>query len=243
MHSKYRHGRPTIGVLAGWQFYRTATNLSYLAPVFRGIRQAAQDLGCNLLLGCEIGPSASPSDPLRPAWPDASPEVDFVPVGPWNTDGLLIANPLHVQARSEYVQELVQSGHPVLFIGSGENGSMIVADNLGGIQEALCHLFEHGHKKIAFIAGPKEDLSGDSGDRLAAYQSFLANNRLDNDSRLVAYGRHVLDGGYIAMHQILNSGVTFTAVMASNDESALGAMQALKEAGRKNSTGCGDHRL
>ena len=60
--------RPTIGVLAGWQFYRTATNLSYLAPIYRGMLRAAQTLGCNLLLGCGIGPSASPSDPFRPAW-------------------------------------------------------------------------------------------------------------------------------------------------------------------------------
>jgi len=35
---------PTLGVLAGWQFYRTATNLSYLAPIFRGMSRAAQTL-------------------------------------------------------------------------------------------------------------------------------------------------------------------------------------------------------
>lgn len=62
-----RNKRPTIGVLAGWQFYRTATNLSYLAPLFRGASRAARDLGSNLLLGCGIGPSASPTDPFRPA--------------------------------------------------------------------------------------------------------------------------------------------------------------------------------
>jgi len=233
MSPNYRHGRPTIGVLAGWQFFRTATNLSYLSPVFRGIRRAAQDLGCNLLLGCGIGPSASPSDPLRPAWPVPLPEVDFVPIGPWNTDGILIANPLHTQARSEYMQELIQSGYPILFIGSGEKGPTIVADNAGGIQEALCHLVEHGHKQIAFIAGTREDMSGDSGDRFTAYQTFLSTNGLEQSPLLVAYGRHVYDGGYSAMQQILSSGATFTAVLASNDESALGAMQALAEAGRK----------
>jgi len=233
MYRNYRHGRPTIGVLAGWQFYRTATNLSYLAPVFRGISRAAQDLGCNLLLGCGIGPSASPSDPLRPAWSVPMPEVDFVPIGPWNTDGILIANPLHTQARSDYVQELINIGHPVLFIGSGENGPTIVADNSGGITEALRHLVDHGHKRIAFIAGTHEDMGGDSGDRFTAYQAFLASNGLEQNPLLIAYGRHVYDGGYSAMRQILQSGSSFTAVLASNDESALGAMQALEEAGRK----------
>jgi hypothetical protein len=103
MISDFRHGRPTIGVIAGWQFSRTATNLSYLAPVFRGISRAAQDLGCNLLFGYGIGPSESPTHPFRPAWSFTSSEHDFIPIGPWNTDGLIITNPLHSKARSEYV--------------------------------------------------------------------------------------------------------------------------------------------
>ena len=230
MHS---NGRPTIGVLAGWQFYRTATNLSYLAPVFRGISRAAQDLGCNLLLGCGIGPSASPSDPLRPAWPVLTPDVDFVPIGPWNTDAILVANPLHTQERSDYIQDLIAAGHPVLFIGSGESGPTIVADNSSGIREAMQHLVDHGHHQIAFIAGSPTDLHGDSGDRLTAYQSFLEEHKLEIDSRRIAYGRHVYDGGYSAMQELLASGASFTAVLASNDESALGAMQALEEAGRR----------
>ncbi len=233
MRPNHHHGKPTIGILAGWQFYRTATNLSYLAPVFRGVSRAAQDLGCNLLLGCGIGPSASPSDPLRPAWPDPLPDADFIPIGPWNTDGILIANPLHTRARSDYVQELIGTGHPVLFIGSGEKGPMIVADNFGGIQEAMRHLVDHGHRRIAFIAGSMEDLGGDSGDRLYAYQSFLESYHLEVNPKLVAYGRHVFDGGYSAMMQILENDVPFTAVVASNDESALGAMQALEDSGMK----------
>ncbi len=222
---------PTIGVLAGWQFYRTATNLSYLAPVFRGMRRAAQDLGCNLLLGCGIGPSANPGDPLRPAWPFLSPEHDFVPVGPANTDGLIIASPLHSRARSNYVQSLLAARHPILFIGSGELGPAIVADNTGGILDAMRHLIQHGHQQIAFIAGTREDMGGDSGDRLRAYQYACQLYGLDKNPLLVAYGRHVYDGGYTAMQQIINSGAGFTAVLASNDESALGAMQALKDAG------------
>lgn len=233
MPSFLRSGRPTIGVLAGWQFYRTATNLSYLGPVFRGISRAAQDLNCNLLLGCGMGPSASPSDPLRPAWPIPTPDVDFVPVGPWNTDGLLVANPLHTPSRSDYIQTLIRSDHPVLFIGSGENGPTIVADNASGVREAMQHLVDHGHRQIAFIAGSREDLSGDSGDRLTAYQSFVETNHLEADPRRIAYGRHVFDGGCSAMKQLLENGITFTAVLASNDESALGAVQALVEAGKK----------
>ena len=228
----YRRGRPTIGVLAGWQFYRTATNLSYLAPVFRGISRAAQDLGCNLLLGCGMGASASPADPIRPAWPIPSSGVDYVPIGPLNTDGLIVFSPLHSAARSQYVQDLITAGHPVMFIGSGENGPSIVADNSGGIIEAVGHLVQHGHKRIAFIAGSPDDMQGDTGDRLRAYQAALVSHGLESDPWMVAYGRHVYDGGSSAMQQIMESGADFTAILASNDESALGAMQVLKEAGR-----------
>lgn len=233
MVAESRRARPTIGVLAGWQFYRTATNLSYLAPIFRGITHAARSLGCNLLLGCGMGPSASPSDPLRPAWPIFSPDQDFVPIGPWNSDGLIIAVPLHSQARSEYIQSLIAAGHPILFVGSGETGPTIAVNNPGGILEAMRHLVEHGHRQIAFIAGTQGDLRGDSGERLHAYQTGLEIYDLDQNPRLVAYGRHVYDGGYTATKRMIDSGAAFSAVVASNDESALGAMQALKDAGRR----------
>ena len=94
------HGCPTVGVLAGWQYDWTATPLSYLNPIYRGIRQAAGDLGCNLLLGCGMGPSATSTDPLRLARPTLSSETDFVPIGPWNTDGLIAVNPLHTEVRA-----------------------------------------------------------------------------------------------------------------------------------------------
>jgi signal transduction histidine kinase/DNA-binding LacI/PurR family transcriptional regulator/DNA-binding response OmpR family regulator len=228
-----RDRRPTIGVLAGWQFYRTATNLSYLKPVFNGINQAAHDLGCNVFFGCGMGASASPADPIRPAWPVAAPDVDYVPIGPSNTDGLIIFNPLHSDDRSQYMQDLIAAKHPLLFIGSGETGPTIAADNTGGIFEAVSHLVHHGHQRIAFLAGSADDMQGDSGDRLRAYQSALASYGLADDPQIVAYGRHVYDGGYAAIRQIMESGAPFSAILASNDEMALGAMQALKEAGLK----------
>ena len=187
--------RPTIGVLAGWQFYWTATPLSYLDPIFRGIRQAARTLDCNLLLACGMGPSADSGDPLRPAWPELSPETDFVPIGPWNTDGLVAVNPLNSPVRSRYLHELAAGGHPLAYIASGEQGPAIVADNAGGIHAAMQHLADQGHRRIAFIAGSPDDLAGDSGARLLAYRTALRVFHLADDPGLVAYGRHTMAGG------------------------------------------------
>jgi len=233
MDKKFRHGRPTIGVLAGWQFYRTATNLSYLAPVYRGIAQAAAEMGCNLLLGCGMGPSASPTDPIKAAWPVLLPDQDFVPIGEWNTDGLIIAAPLHSKEHSDYIKNLIRSKHPILFIGTGEHGPTIAADNAGGIFDAMQHLFQHGHRDIAFLAGSEDDMAGDTGERLKAYQSFVETHGLNQDPRLIAFSRHIYSGGSHAIHEILASGCEFTAVLASNDEAALGAMDALLESGYK----------
>ena len=178
-----------------------------------------------------MGPWTGRSESLRAAWPLSSHESDFVPIGPWNTDGLIVVNPLHSATRSRYVQELRAAGHPLIFVAAGERGPAIVADNRGGVLAAMQHLVDHGHRRIAFIAGSPEDLEGDTGERLGAYHDAVEKHDLPADPHLVAWGRHVHEGGYAAMRHILASGVPFSAVMASNDESALGAMRALREAG------------
>jgi signal transduction histidine kinase/AraC-like DNA-binding protein/ABC-type sugar transport system substrate-binding protein/DNA-binding LytR/AlgR family response regulator len=160
-------------------------------------------------------------------------DVDFVPVGPWNTDGLVVINPLLSASRSQYIQDLVKAGHPIVFISSGEGQPAIVADNAGGISQAISHLMAHGHQSIAYLAGNAGDPNGDSGERLAAYRVCIDHYGLNSDPRLSVYGLHSFDGGHIAMQKILASHVPFTAVLASNDESAMGAMKALKEAGKR----------
>ncbi len=222
---------PTIGILAGWQFYRTATNLSYLKPLFNGINRAAQLLNCNVIFGCGMGASATAEDPIRPAWPIAAPDVDFVPINPKNTDGLIVFNPLHSAKRSQYIQSIMREKHPVIFVGSGEIGPTIVADNFKGIDEAIQHLISHGHRQIAFLAGSPEDITGDTGERIDAYTSCMERYGLERDPSRIVFERHVFDGGYDATHQIIDSGAKFTAILSSNDEMALGAMKALKERG------------
>ena len=231
MPRAYWSEEPTIGILAGWQFYRTATNLSYLKPLFNGINNAAKSLNCNVFFGCGMGASATAEDPIRPAWPIFAPDVDVVPINPLNTDGLIVFNPLHSSTRSQYIQSVIREKHPVLFVGSGEKGPTIVADNFKGIEEAIQHLIDHGHSQIAFLAGSPEDLTGDTGERINAYYECMKRHGLECDPRRIVFGRHVFDGGYAATHQIINSHVKFTAILSSNDEMALGSMKALKERG------------
>ncbi len=227
MHNM-QHSRPTIGVLAGAQVYYGTILGNFIGPVLQGVRAAAQIRGCNLLLACGMEHSTISA---RPAWPVPTPEVDFVPVGPWNTAGLIVVNPLLSETRADYIQNLHATGHPLVFVASGRDGPTVTVDNEGGVRQAVRHLIEHGHRRIAFIAGRPDDLEGDSGIRLRAYQAAVQDYGLVADQRFVAYGYHGIDGGHRAMRQILNAGVSFTAVLASNDESAIGALTVLREAG------------
>lgn len=232
--STRKHSRFTLGVLAGWHAYE-GTLHSFLDQVFRGIQAAARDRECNLLLACGVG-SGEPGQG-RPAWPMLAPDVDFVPVGPLNTDGLIVAVPLTSRTGTRYLSEvhyirdLMADGFPVVFAGAGEQGPTVLVDNEGGIRQALAHLVAHGHRRIAFIAGIKGDEEGDTGRRLRAYEAAVREWGLASDPSLIAYGYHNPQGGREAMRQILNSGTSFTAVLASNDESAIGAIEALRNAG------------
>ncbi len=219
----YKRNRPTIGVLAGWQVY-TGTPDSFLGNVFRGIQVAAHDRNCNLLMACGI-------DSGRPAWPLLSSEVAFAPVGPWNTDGLIFVSPFASAAGSRYTQDLIASGFPAIYAGDRDAGPGVVADSAGGIRQALAHLVEHGHRQIAFVAGRLDSEHGDSGERLRAFEAGLDALSLPFNPKLVAYGSHNFEGGRQAIQQIIGRGEKFTAVLASNDRSAMGVLEGLRQAG------------
>lgn len=224
--------RLTIGVLSGWQAY-SATIDSFLHQVFLGIHSALQDQDCNLLLAYGIG-FGSPRDfgPGRPAWPLLVDTADFAPVGPWNTDGLIVAPPIFNQKQgTPYFQALRRQGYPIVFAGYGETGPSVVADNTIGIRQALEHLVAHGHRQIAFISGHENQGEDDSRERLRTYHRFLAEHGLESNPALIASGSHTTPGGRRAMAQILQSCEPFSAVLASNDLSAVGAREILHENG------------
>src|SRR5258706_5749086 len=166
----------------------------------------------------------------HPAWPMVAPDTDFVPVCPWNTNGLIVFAPLRDPSRSRYLQELSTQGFPVLYIASGEQGPTISVDNASGILQAVTHLAEHGHRRIAFVAGDPPD-EGDSAARFRAYHAAMAQHGLEIVPELIAPGWHTFTGGYTAAQSIIHSGVDFTALVSSDDNCAIGAMQALRDSG------------
>ena len=219
----------TIGVLPGWQAYTGALD-TFLDNVFRGIQAAGIEFNANLLFGCGIGQGYG-LGLGQTALPIHTDGVDYVPIGPWNCDGLIVIPPMASDAGLSYFQGLYDSGFPLVFAGSAPIGSGVIADNEGGIRLALIHLLQHGHRQIAFISGREHDVDSDSVARKKAYLDFLDEFGLVYEPALIAPGYHTYHGGADAMKMIMARKKGFTAVLASNDQSATGAMDALREQG------------
>ncbi len=221
--------RFTLGFLSGWQLYERTIFVDYYGELAQGILRTAQEWQSNLLLACGMSPTEFPIA-VRPALPIHNPTVDYVPVGDWNTDGLILASPLVGKPMLDYVEKLRANNFPFVTIGGADTVSSVLIDNAVGIQLAMTHLLEHGHESIAFIGGHADDMDGDSGQRLRAYQDFVHQHGLNNSPALIEMGDYAFDGGVQAVQKILAAGAPFTAILVSGDIAAVGVIHALREA-------------
>ena len=99
---------------------------------------------------------------------------------------------------------------------------------------ALDHLQKLGHKNIAFIKG--QDFSSDTESRWHALHSVAQQLGIDLDEKLKIQMNSDSSSpeiGYAVTREILSRNVPFTALFAFNDISAIGAIHALRESGRR----------
>lgn len=123
---------------------------------------------------------------------------------------------------------------PLVFLDAGTlrpGVSSISIDYPGGVEEAMRHLIGLGHRRIAFISGPVR--LGAAQTRLRAFLKVRQREGLADHPQLVQEGNHRVDGGREAMLRILNAfadpDTRPTAVLTSNDLTAIGAMGAIRE--------------
>jgi DNA-binding LacI/PurR family transcriptional regulator len=128
---------------------------------------------------------------------------------------------------------------PLVVIGKGnrvKSAISIAIDNHAGIQSALQHLASLGHSKIAFIKGHKE--SADTEDRWNGVVAAARDLSIKLDQRLVVQlerlGAQQISGieeGAACAQTLIARGREFTALMAFNDSSAIGAINHFRERG------------
>jgi len=119
---------------------------------------------------------------------------------------------------------------PLVFVDVGPQRpsvSNIRIDYLNGIRQAVQHLAALRHERIAFISGPLRLKSA-----LARQQAFIRSMQeigLESDPKLVIEGDHTMEGGMAAFEQLLALPAPPTAVMCSNDMTAIGVMRKSHE--------------
>jgi DNA-binding LacI/PurR family transcriptional regulator len=121
---------------------------------------------------------------------------------------------------------------PMVFLDNGrplKKVSNIVIDYKAGIDSAVQHLTELGHRRIAFISGPNRLASART--RTDAFLSSMAEHKIRVNKAWMREGNYRVDGGHDAMRSILATKNWPTALIASNDLTAIGAIGAIHEKG------------
>jgi DNA-binding LacI/PurR family transcriptional regulator len=123
---------------------------------------------------------------------------------------------------------------PLVFLDSehkGPNVRCVKIDYASGMEMVSDHLLNLGHRDIGFITGPLHLRSA-----MLRYKAFLKlseRRQLVMRPAMIQEGNHRVDGGHAAMLRLLESGEKPTAMLTSNDLTAIGAISAIKEFGMR----------
>lgn len=146
-------------------------------------------------------------------------------------DGLVVASALRDDAA---VREAAAQGLPMVLINRRDDSTRLPAvtgDDRNGIEQAVRHLVGLGHRRIAHLAGPSSLSTG--ADRARAFRHLVAELCGPEAADLVEECRaYAVDEGARATRLLLDRpGPAPTAVVAGNDQIAIGVLDVLRERG------------
>ncbi len=130
------------------------------------------------------------------------------------------------------LQELSLRQLPIVFLDVGKikpRISNIRVDYSKGIGEAVEHIVALGHRRIGFISGPLTLKSART--RRSAFLKCIDACGVGQRQQSIVEGNHKIDGGEFAMLQLLRLSKRPTAVLTSNDLTAIGALRAITRIG------------
>jgi LacI family transcriptional regulator len=137
-------------------------------------------------------------------------------------------------SENEHLLELTGRNIPVVVVDRELEhplADIILVDNELGGCEAVQYLVDLGHKKIACITGPSELTP--SADRVKGYRRALEEAGIPVRPEYIVPGDFHFNGGEAAMKRLLELSDPPTAVFACNDWMAVGALRALRLAGKQ----------
>lgn len=128
----------------------------------------------------------------------------------------------------ELIQKFVERAFPLVFVDAGPdlpNIRVLKVDYGEGIREAVQHLAALGHRNIAFISGPLRMRTAMA--RRDAFVRFMAELGLTVPADHLIEGTHTMEGGIKACEQLLEIKELPTAIVCSNDMTAIGVLHGL----------------
>jgi LacI family transcriptional regulator len=142
-----------------------------------------------------------------------------------NVDGVAV---MTFGIEEDLVQKLVEREFPLVFVDAGPAlpNIRVLKVNYGeGIRQAVQHLAALGHRTIAFISGPLRLRSAAA--RRDAFLTSMAELGLNVPAEHMVEGNHTMEGGMTAMDRLIALAELPTAVLCSNDMTAIGVLHAL----------------
>jgi LacI family transcriptional regulator, galactose operon repressor len=186
----------------------------FFSEVVRGMDQVASARGYFLLLSN-----------MHPESPGGSAGVLRALRG--RVDGLLLMAP-HVQDHE--LVEALPAGLPTLLIntrGQPAGCPGIHLDNAAGARAVAQHLLALGRRRIVHISGPAGNI--DAQERAEAFRATIG--ATEGIELITVEGDFYEEGGLKAVRRLLREGPKFDAIFAANDNMAMGALTALRQAG------------
>jgi len=141
-------------------------------------------------------------------------------------DGLVVMAP-HLER--EELSRALPGGLPALLIntrGNEDGQSEIHLDNAAGATAVVDHLVALGRRQLVHIAGPADNI--DAQERSAAFQTAARNHGVSFE---IVEGDFEEESGAAAVRKLIASDASFDGIFAANDNMAIGALEALRDAG------------
>jgi LacI family transcriptional regulator len=157
--------------------------------------------------------------------------------------GGALEDPVHIRAMALKLSRLAEAGTRVVLCGrpplpDSTGSEAVVAslafDNRGGGKRLTEHLIALGHRRIAYVAGPRERTTTRhrlEGHRTALRQATVGEDLTRDQELLTFHGPYTRRSGYEATLELLRRSPDLTAVVAANDTVALGACAAVRDQG------------
>ncbi len=191
------------------------------------------DFFAPLLNGVEAVTSQNGFDLLISSTRQLQRRKGLLPVGPQNVDGMLVFTD---SLDPEELEQFYARDFPMVLIHQTPPQSLpipcVTVENKAASYKLVTHLIEtHGKRRIAFASGPVEQ--EDSLWRETGYREALAAHLLTYDPDLIIHGEFDRHAAQDSVQKLIESGIPFDAIFAADDESAVGVLKALQDAGRK----------